>query len=63
MKERNCFNCEHHRLCFLYQKISDALSGVYMLNINNPDTSPGNTMDIIDALAKACIEYKEKNND
>lgn len=60
MHERNCFNCQHHRFCFLYDHVSLAINNNHnMLNIDNPESAPGKMMDVFYALAKACIEFTE----
>ena len=58
-KKRDCYNCKHCPLCFLYRKVFDSIQGVNIINIDNPDSAPGTWKDIFTALARACLEYKE----
>lgn len=59
--DRNCYNCEHYRLCFLRHRIDDSISGTGMLNIDG-DAAPRGFNAVFEALAMACMEFRRKES-
>lgn len=59
MKKRDCLDCVHWRVCFLYKDLEKVISGTQMLNIDGK-SAPGTMTDIYQSLASACIEFASK---
>lgn len=58
MQERTCFKCKHYELCYMRKDVHDTLVGSNHINIDG-EGAPGRWADIFEALARACMQYKE----